>query len=150
LFDSGVDTLGNPLAYPNDAAAHISGAVLTLPPGDSTGWHRHRVPTVGYLVAGELTIEYATGETRVFAAGDGFIEAQNVAHNGHNRGTEPVRVFVAYAGADGVPTAEPADPPPAGQIAERTPDRSDPVSQPSPASVSAMAFDLSHLGSRLR
>jgi hypothetical protein len=43
------------------------------------------VPTVGYVFSGQLTVESATGETDTFDTGEGLIERQNVAHNGHNR-----------------------------------------------------------------
>jgi len=111
LFDSGQDTLGNPLSYPDAATARIAGDLVTMMPGTSTGWHRHAVPTFGYLLSGELTVDYATGEQRVFSAGAGVIEAQHIVHNGHNRGSEPVRILVFSAGAPGVPASERADPP---------------------------------------
>jgi len=111
LFSSDADTLGSRYRYPDTAAAELTGAVVTLLPGDSTGWHRHAVPTVGYVLAGQLTVEYATGQVRVFGSGDGILEAQDVAHNGHNHGSEPVRLVVFSAGAAGVPGSEPADPP---------------------------------------
>ena len=111
LFSAGEDTLGNPIEYSITNAAEISGAIVTLNPGQRTGWHRHPVPTFGYLLSGELTVEYATGELRVFQAGTGLIEAQHVAHNGYNDGDEPVEMLVFNAGARGVPASEPADPP---------------------------------------
>lgn len=111
LFQSRDDALGNPLAYIDSSVPEISGARVRMMPGDSTGWHTHPVPTFGYLISGELTVEYATGESRVFRAGDGIIEAQHVAHNGHNRGTEPVEIVVFYAGAVAVANSETADPP---------------------------------------
>ncbi len=111
LFSSGEDVLGNPITYPDAGPAELSGSLVTMLPGASTGWHRHAAPTVGYLLSGELTVEYATGETLVFRSGDGVIEALNVAHNGHNYGDEPVRIVVFHAGARDVPLTQPADPP---------------------------------------
>ena len=120
LFKSGRDTLGNPLTYAGAGAAEVSGAVVTMLPGDSTGWHFHPVPSFGYLLRGELTVEYATGETRVFEAGDGIVEAQHTPHNGHNLGSEPVEILAFYAGAPGVETTLPAEPPrPDGFVALR-------------------------------
>jgi D-alanyl-D-alanine dipeptidase len=121
LFEAGIDTLGNPLTYPDGDAAEITGALVTMAPGHSTGWHFHRVPTFGYLLSGELTVEYATGESRVFETGDGILEAQHTVHNGHNRGNEPISMLVFSAGAPGVPTFELADPPrPADFVALRS------------------------------
>jgi zinc D-Ala-D-Ala dipeptidase len=111
LLKSGEDTLGNPLTYPDADAAELDASIATLKPGDSTGWHSHPVPAFGYLLSGELTVEYATGETRLFGTGEGFVEAQRTPHNGHNNGNEAIRMLVLFAGAPGVPTSAPADPP---------------------------------------
>jgi D-alanyl-D-alanine dipeptidase len=118
LFTATEDTLGNPISYPAAGAAEISASVVTLLPGDSTGWHRHAVPTVGYLLAGELRVEYATGEVHRYRTGDGLLEAQHVAHNGHNDGSDPVRIVVFAAGAVGMPITEPADPPRPGDFVD--------------------------------
>lgn len=111
LFQSTEDTLGHPLGYPGAGTAEITGELVTLLPGDGTGWHYHPAPVVAYLLSGELTVDYATGETRVFRSGDGVIEAQHTPHIGHNHGAEPVRMVVFAAGAPGVPVSAPAEPP---------------------------------------
>lgn len=111
LFRSGEDVLGNAITYPDAAPAELTGAVVSMMPGDSTGWHVHEVPTFGYVISGQLTVEYAAGETHRFGAGDGLIEAQNVPHNGHNTGDEPVVIVVFHAGARDLETTRPADPP---------------------------------------
>jgi D-alanyl-D-alanine dipeptidase len=121
LLRSGEDTLGNPLTYPGGDAAEVSGSIITLMPGESTGWHLHAAPTFGYLLAGELTVAYATGETRLFQAGDGIVEAQHTPHNGRNSGDAAVRMLAFSAGTRGVPTSEPAEPPrPDGFVALRS------------------------------
>jgi quercetin dioxygenase-like cupin family protein len=111
LFKSSTDGLGRTLTYPGGAAAELTGAIVTLPPGESTGWHRHAIPVAGYLLEGELTVEYASGEQRVFRAGAGIIEVQDAPHQGYNAGTKPVRIVVFYAGAPGVPPSEAVSPP---------------------------------------
>jgi D-alanyl-D-alanine dipeptidase len=111
LFSSSEDVLGNSITYPDATPAELTGSLVTMMPGDNTGWHVHDVPTFGYVISGRLTVEYAAGEMHVFEAGDGVIEAQNVAHNGHNRGNEPVVIVVFQAGARGVAASRPEDPP---------------------------------------
>jgi quercetin dioxygenase-like cupin family protein len=106
LFKSSTDSLGQTLTYPGGATAELTGAIVTLPPGESTGWHRHAVPVAGYLLEGELTVEYASGEKRVFRAGEGVIEVQTAPHQGYNAGAVPVKIVVFYAGAPGVPPSE--------------------------------------------
>lgn len=95
------DTLGNTLTYPG-GQAEITGVMITVPVGGSNEWHSHPVPTFGYQMSGELTVEYATGETRVFKAGSSIIEAQHTPHRSHNTGDVPVKIIVFYAGAEGL------------------------------------------------
>jgi D-alanyl-D-alanine dipeptidase len=111
LFSSSEDTLGNAVTYPDGTPAELTGNLVTLMPGDSTGWHLHPAPTFGYVLSGHLTVEYATGETRTFKTGEGLIEGQNVAHNGHNYGDQPLRIVAFHAGAPGLPTTQPVDSP---------------------------------------
>jgi D-alanyl-D-alanine dipeptidase len=111
LFSSSEDTLGHAVTYPDGTAAELTGSLVTMMPGESTGWHLHPVPTFGYVLAGQLTVEYATGETHTFEAGQGLIEGQNIAHNGHNYGDWPLRIVAFHAGAPGLPATQPADPP---------------------------------------
>lgn len=106
LFRSDRDGLGQPLVYPGGAPAELSGSIVTLEPGASTGWHRHAVPVAGYLLSGQLTVDYADGERRVFNAGDGIVEAMQVPHNGHNLGSETVRIVAFFAAAPGVAATE--------------------------------------------
>jgi D-alanyl-D-alanine dipeptidase len=111
LFSSSEDTLGNAVTYPDGTPAELTGSLVTMMPGDSTGWHLHPVPTVGYVLSGRLTVEYATGETRRFDTGEGFIEGQNIAHNGHNFGDQPLRIVAFQTSAPGLPATQTADPP---------------------------------------
>ncbi|WP_417459740.1 cupin domain-containing protein [Kordiimonas sp.] len=103
LMKADKDILGNPISYPNGDPAEITGIMITMEPGDSNGWHSHPVPTFGYVLSGELTVEYETGEVKVIGVGDTLVEAQHTPHQGHNRGSEMVKIVVFYAGAQGVP-----------------------------------------------
>ena len=104
LMKTESDIIGNAITYPSGEAAQITGIMLTMQPGESNGWHSHPVPTFGYMLSGELTVEYETGELKVMRAGEMIVEAQHTPHQGHNRGSEVVKIAVFYAGADGVPT----------------------------------------------
>ena len=97
------DILGNAITYPGGDPAQITGIIITMEPGSSNGWHSHPVPTFGYVLSGELTVEYDTGEVKLIGVGDTIVEAQHTPHQGHNRGTEPIKIVVFYAGAEGVP-----------------------------------------------
>lgn len=120
LIATRADALGNPLTYADGGTAEITGLLVTMEPGERTGWHSHPVPTFGYLLAGELTVDYATGDTRVYRAGEVIVEAQHTPHDGHSSGSEAARLVVFIAGAPGVPTREAADPPRPDSFVELT------------------------------
>ncbi len=97
------------IVYPS-GAAKITTGIITLDPGDETGWHTHGVPLTGLILEGDLTVDYGDKGTRVFHQGESIAEAINIPHNGRNLGASPVKLFVAYAGAEGVPTMLPTKP----------------------------------------
>ena len=98
--------LGETIVYPADGPAEVTIAIVTLEPGASTGWHRHRVPLAAYLLEGELTVTYEGDGNRVYRAGDALVEAIGTPHDGRNLGGETVRILAVFAGAEGVPNSE--------------------------------------------
>lgn len=89
---------GETLHYPQSVSATITTAIITIPAGTSTGWHTHGVPVVGYLINGELDMEYADGKRVTLKQGDAIIEAMQVAHIGANLGQTPATLFVTFVG----------------------------------------------------
>lgn len=89
------------LVYPTGGAAKISSLIVTINPGTETGWHKHGVPLYVYILSGEATVDYEGKGRRVYKAGDAFMEAMDVWHNGRNTGSEPVRILTVYMGAEG-------------------------------------------------
>ena len=85
---------------------------ITLQPGQQTGWHTHPVPLFGYILDGELTVDYGPKGQRVYRKGDGFAEATNEAHNGRNLTEKPVTILAVFAGMEGVKDSVAAPPPP--------------------------------------
>lgn len=108
---AGTDTTiaGEAIRYPDGAPALVTAQIVTIAPGQVTGWHRHGVPTFGYILSGRLEVEYDGAGRRTLVAGDHLMEAMKVAHNGSNLGTEPVRILVVYLGAQGKPLVVKAD-----------------------------------------
>lgn len=94
-------TLDQPIAYPKKTPAQVSSAIVTLEPGQETGWHRHRVPMYAYLLEGTISVEYDAGVVKQYAAGTAFMEAEDVWHNGTNAGEDTVRILTVYMGAEG-------------------------------------------------
>lgn len=97
------NVVGEPIVYPEQKPAKISASVVTLAPGQGTGWHTHGVPVFGYVLEGELEVNYGDKGIRVYKRGDALLEAISVAHNGRNAGSDAVRILAVFAGADGTP-----------------------------------------------
>ncbi len=105
LLDTKTTNIGQPIQYPNDPARAIS-AIVTLRPGEETGRYRHAIPAYGYVLEGEVTIDYDSVGAKTFGAGEAFIEAQKWWHNGRNTGGGPARIPVVFIGTDGTPNVE--------------------------------------------
>jgi quercetin dioxygenase-like cupin family protein len=60
---------GQPIAYPTEAPAKVAASIVTMQPGEETGWHRHDVPMFCYILEGEVTVDYGTKGTRVYKRG---------------------------------------------------------------------------------
>jgi quercetin dioxygenase-like cupin family protein len=84
---------------------------ITLQPGQQTGWHTHPVPLLGYILEGELTVDYGPQGERVYRRGDALAEAMNQVHNGRNNGQSPVRILAVFTSMEGVKETVPAPPP---------------------------------------
>jgi quercetin dioxygenase-like cupin family protein len=112
ILSTGTTVTGEPIKYPSGASAQFTSLAITLQPGQQTGWHTHPVPTFGYVLDGELTVDYGPKGQRVYRKGDGFAEATNEAHNGLNLTEKPVTILAVFAGMEGVKDSVPAPPPP--------------------------------------
>ena len=74
LLETEQTIAGEPLTYPQSGQAKITSAIITIPSGQSTGWHKHKVPLVAYLLDGELEMEYADGKRVQFNQGEALME----------------------------------------------------------------------------
>ncbi len=99
---SSVTTNGTPLKYLQTAQPEVTVLVVHVPPGGSTGWHRHPVPVYAYMLEGTLNVEIKGGQTSIFKKGDAILEVMNTLHNGYNSGSETATLVVFYTGAFGV------------------------------------------------
>lgn len=98
LLQTTTNSLGQPIAYPRDGAPEVSALLVEMAPGEDTGWHKHPVPLLGYLLAGELTVYQITGEKRVVRAGEVSLESVGVVHRGVNEGAVPLKMIVFVVG----------------------------------------------------
>ena len=111
VLSTGTTVTDETIRYPSGAPARITAVEITLRPGQQTGWHSHPVPLFGYILEGELTVDYGAKGQRTYRKGDGFAEAMNEAHNGRNMGQVPVNILAVFIGAEGVPDTVRASPP---------------------------------------
>jgi quercetin dioxygenase-like cupin family protein len=68
--------------------------MLEIAPGTKLPRHEHPFQRYGYLLQGELTVEYEGGQRQTFHAGDFIVEALGVWHFGTNTGSVPVKLLV--------------------------------------------------------
>jgi len=101
LLSTGTTVVGETIRYPTEGAARVTAAIVTLGPGESIVRHKHGVPMFGYILDGELTVDYGARGKRRFVKGDALMEAMDVAHQGKNTGDVPVRILAVYMGAEG-------------------------------------------------
>jgi quercetin dioxygenase-like cupin family protein len=103
LLSTGTTILGETLHYPTNGPAHVTAAIVTLPPGGRTVLHKHGVPMFGYILEGEIAVDYSDRGKRTYHQGDAIMEAMDAAHFGADAGPQPVRILTVYMGADGAP-----------------------------------------------
>jgi quercetin dioxygenase-like cupin family protein len=102
---------GQSLNYPQSGTPEVTALIVHMPPGSSTGWHKHPVPVYAYMLEGELTVRTENGVEKRFVKGEPIIEVLNLMHNGTNTGKETASLVVFYAGFKGVPNVIKADGP---------------------------------------
>ena len=102
LAQQSTTVLGQPISYPTAEPAQVSSSIITLLPGQQTGWHRHDAPLYAYILSGAVTVTYDGGITKTYRKGQAIMEAIGTRHNGMNKGDDPVRILVVNIGAAGV------------------------------------------------
>lgn len=90
---------------PTGAAYEAVEAIAEIPAGGTSGRHRHPGIEVGYVLAGQLTLEREGQPTITLKAGDAF-KNEGVIHRATNHGTKPVRILGVYIVQKGKPMAE--------------------------------------------
>lgn len=111
LLATGKTILGQPFAYPAGKPAKVTAVIVTMQPGDQTGWHKHEVPLFAYILEGEVSVDYGAHGTRVYRNGDALMEAIDTAHDGRNTGSGVSRILAVFMGAQGVPNTISTEPP---------------------------------------
>lgn len=100
--------LGQSFEYPSSPNFDVH--FVEILPGAESGWHTHDMPLIATVLHGEITVYYCIEVSdriseeiehcpsgaikRHFVAGDSFVEALNIEHNGKNEGFIPVKLHV--------------------------------------------------------
>lgn len=92
---------GGDIYYP-EGEAEITSAILRLDDGETTRFHCHPVPALGYILKGNIEIETMDGKKNLFKKGEAAIEVMKTLHKGTAIGG-PVEIIAFYAGAKTVP-----------------------------------------------
>ena len=111
ILSTGSTVTGEAIRYPSGAPALITAMEIMLQSGQQTGWHTHPVPLFGYVLEGELTVDYGAKGQRIYRKDDALAEAMNQAHNGRNTGQSPVKILAVFIGIEGQQGSVPASPP---------------------------------------
>jgi quercetin dioxygenase-like cupin family protein len=91
----------------------LTGQVIEIDPGGTTGRQRHMVPSYVYVLDGTLTTNseggpVGVGGVQYHAAGQSYMDVPGVWHTYTNSGTTPVKYLLLLIGTPGGPTTEKA------------------------------------------
>lgn len=100
LLKSGASWDGTPLHYPQ-GMPDINNVIVDIAVGAQTGWHRHPVPALAYVLEGELELQLKDGKAHRVRAGEGVMETVGTWHNGVNVGAVPVKLVAFFLGVEG-------------------------------------------------
>jgi quercetin dioxygenase-like cupin family protein len=99
--------IGQTIAYPSGTPM-VHAVIVPLAPGGQSVWHIHQTPLFGFILEGELTVDYGSKGTRVYRAGEAVLEAIDWPHQASNRGSVLTRVLAVNIGLEGGAFAGPA------------------------------------------
>lgn len=103
ILKTDTTSIGQKIVYPQVENAEVSIMKVTIPSGQSTGWHKHSFPVFAYVLQGTLTVKIEGGKTLHFPIGSSFSEVINTNHNGENNQKEDVVLIAFFVGEKGKP-----------------------------------------------
>ncbi len=101
LLKTDTTSIGQKIQYPDFRGDEVTIMKITIPSGDSTGWHKHEFPVFAYILKGNLTVEFENNKTLQFKENSSFAEVINTFHNGINKGNEDVVLIAFFMGGKG-------------------------------------------------
>lgn len=101
LLRTDTTSIGQKIIYPDFADPEVTMLKITIPPGKSTGWHKHNIPVFAYVVKGTLTVELEDHQVKKFKEESTFAEVRNTYHNGSNMEDTDLVLIAIYVGGKG-------------------------------------------------
>ena len=92
---------GGAIYYPQ-GQAEITSVKLRIEENQVTEFHCHPVPTLGYILQGNLVVETKSGEKTILKKGESIVEVMRTIHRGRAI-NGPVEIIVFYAGSTTMP-----------------------------------------------
>jgi quercetin dioxygenase-like cupin family protein len=87
------------IIYPN-GDTKITALLVEMQPYSKMQMHYHEVPSFGYILEGEITVQSESGDIKTFSKGDVVIEMINKRHSGVNPGNTVTKFIVFYMGTE--------------------------------------------------
>jgi len=106
ILKTDTTTIGQKIQYPDFKDDEVTITKITIPSGESTGWHKHEFPVFAYILKGSLTVEFENNKTMQFKENSSFAEVINTFHNGINKGKEDVVLIAFFMGEKGKSLSE--------------------------------------------
>jgi quercetin dioxygenase-like cupin family protein len=100
IFLGNQTIIGQTIAYPSGTPM-VNAIIVPLAPGGQSAWHIHQTPLFGFILEGELTVDYGSKGIRVYRAGEAVLEAIDWPHQASNRGSVLTRVLAVNIGVEG-------------------------------------------------
>ena len=92
---------GADIEYPT-GTPEVTSIKLNIAEGELTPFHCHPVPTIGYVLQGDLEVETKEGKKKMLHKGESVVEVLRTVHRGRAVGG-PVEILVFYIGAASMP-----------------------------------------------
>ena len=105
LLQTDTTETGQHINYPDINNEEVSVLKVTIPPGKSTGWHKHLFPVFAYVLKGTLTVQQENGKKIRIKENASVSESINMYHTGMNEGKQPVVLIVFYMGEKDKPVS---------------------------------------------
>jgi len=94
-------SIGQKIIFPSSENDEVTISKVTIPSGDSTGWHKHDCPVYAYVLKGTLRVKLEDGTIKEYTENNCFAEVVKTLHNGFNSSKSEVVLIAFYLGEKG-------------------------------------------------